>query len=207
MVLRKINCEKIGKRSNRRMLWIECTLLLVIWHYSALLWKYLGLENTLCTVRSCFCGFKVVPVHSRELGPNPEWGSRARTKSRMRLQSRDQIQAQQPLENMIFVSFSLSCLNFLSLQLAIIAIKTRHWALVKIYSLAVGVCCKASALAASAFATNTYVSAINLHQGSTEDLNPYNKLHLYELQLLALIHIYTAGLHLKAWLLWNARNW
>ena len=44
----------------------------------------------------------------------------------------------------------------------------------KIYSLAVGVCCKASALAASAFATNTYVSAINLHQGSAADLNPYN---------------------------------
>ena len=92
----------------------------------------------------------------------------------MRLKSRDQIQAQQPLENMIFVSFSQSCLNFLSLKIAIIAIKTRHWALVKIYSLAVGVCCKASALAASAFATNTYVSAINLHQGSAADLNPYN---------------------------------
>ena len=44
----------------------------------------------------------------------------------------------------------------------------------KIYSLAVGVCCKASALTASAFATNTYVSAINLHQGSAADLNPYN---------------------------------
>ena len=37
-----------------------------------------------------------------------------------------------------------------------------------------GVCCKASALTASAFATNTYVSAINLHQGSAADLNPYN---------------------------------
>ena len=45
----------------------------------------------------------------------------------------------------------------------------------QIYSLAVGVCCKASALAASAFATNTYVSAINLHQGSAADLNPYNR--------------------------------
>ena len=91
----------------------------------------------------------------------------------MRLQSRDQIQAQQPLENIIFVSFSKSCLNYLSLKLAIIAIKTRHCALVQIYSLAVGVSCKALALAASAFATNTYVSAINLHQGSAADLNPY----------------------------------
>ena len=45
----------------------------------------------------------------------------------------------------------------------------------QIYSLAVGVCCKASALAASAFATNTYVLAINLHQGSAADLNPYTK--------------------------------
>ena len=45
----------------------------------------------------------------------------------------------------------------------------------QIYSLAVGVCCKALALAASAFATNTYVSAINLHQGSAADLNPYIK--------------------------------
>ena len=34
--------------------------------------KYLGLENTLCTVRSSFCGFKVIPVHSREPGPNTE---------------------------------------------------------------------------------------------------------------------------------------
>ena len=47
----------------------------------------------------------------------------AGTKSRMRLLSRDQIQAQQPLEKMIFVSFSK---NFLSLKLAIIGIKTPH---------------------------------------------------------------------------------
>ena len=59
--------------------------------------------------------------------------------------------------------FSKSCFNFLSLKLAIIAIKTGHWALVQIYSLAVGVCSKALALAASGLATNTYVSAINLH--------------------------------------------
>ena len=131
-------------------------------YYSAKLWKYLGFENTLCSVRSCFCGFKVVPLHSREPGPNPD-----------RLLSRDQIQAQQPLENMIFVSFSQSCFNFLSLKLAIIAIKTRHWALVQNYSLVVGVCCKALALAASAFATNTSVSTINLHQCSAADLNPY----------------------------------
>ena len=37
--------------------------------------------------------------------------------------------------------------------------------------LAVGVCCKASALAASAVATNSYVSAINLHQCSAAGLN------------------------------------
>ena len=43
----------------------------------------------------------------------------------------------------------------------------------QIYSHAVGVCCKASALEASAFATNTCVSAINLHQCSAADLNPY----------------------------------
>ena len=104
-------------------------------------------------------------------GPGSQQG--AGTKSRMSPQSRDQIQAQQPLENMMFVSFSQSCFNFLSLKLAIIATKTRHWALVQIYSLAVGVCCKASALADSALAKNTYVSAINLHQGSAVDLNPY----------------------------------
>ena len=40
-------------------------------NYGALLKKYLGLENTLCSVRSCVCGFKVVPVHSSEPGPNP----------------------------------------------------------------------------------------------------------------------------------------
>ena len=40
-------------------------------HYSTLLWKYLGLENTLCSVRSCFCGFKLVQVHSSEPGFNP----------------------------------------------------------------------------------------------------------------------------------------
>ena len=108
----------------------------------------------------------------------------------MRLQSRDQIQAQQPLENMIFVSFSQSCLNFLSLKLAIIAIKTRHGALVQIYSLALGVCCKASALAASAFATNTYVSAINLHQGSAADLNPYN-IYIY---IYICMYVYTGKL-------------
>ena len=44
----------------------------------------------------------------------------------------------------------------------------------QIYSLAGGICNKASALAASALATNTYVSAINLHQCSAVDLNPYN---------------------------------
>ena len=33
--------------------------------------KYLCLENTLCSVRSCFCGFKVVPVHSSAPVPNP----------------------------------------------------------------------------------------------------------------------------------------
>ena len=44
----------------------------------------------------------------------------------------------------------------------------------QIYSLAKGVCCKALALAASALATNTYVSAINLHQCSAADLNPYD---------------------------------
>ena len=140
-------------------------------YYSTLLWKYLGLENTLCSVRSCFCGFKVVPIHSSE----PDWGSWAGTKSRLGLLSRDQIQIQQLLENTIFVSLSQSCFNFLSLKLAIVAIKTRHWALVQIYSLAVGVCCKASALATSAFATNTYVSAINLHQCSAADLIPYTK--------------------------------
>ena len=40
-------------------------------------------------------------------GPGSQQG--AGTKSRMRLQSRDQIQAEQPLENMIFVSFPQSC--------------------------------------------------------------------------------------------------
>ena len=65
--------------------------------------------------------------------------------------------------------------NFLSLKCAIIAIKISHWELVQIYSLAEGVCCKASALAASALATNTYVSAVYLHQCSAADLNPYSK--------------------------------
>ena len=53
----------------------------------------------------------------------------------------------------------------------------------QIYSLAVGVCCKASALAASAFATSTYVSAINLHHGSAADLNPYIIAHLSDEKL------------------------
>ena len=52
----------------------------------------------------------------------------------------------------------------------------------QIYSLAVGVCCKASALAASALATNTYVSAINMHQGSAADLNPYNTVYMWGLR-------------------------
>ena len=43
----------------------------------------------------------------------------------------------------------------------------------QIYSLAKGVCCKAIALVASALATNTLVSAINLYQCSAWDLNHY----------------------------------
>ena len=100
-------------------------------YYSALLWKYLGLENTLCSVRSCFCGFKVVPIHSSE----PDWGSWAGTKSRLGLPSRDQIQVQQLLENMIFVSLSQSFFNFLLLKLAIVAIKTRHGWLLQSFGL------------------------------------------------------------------------
>ena len=46
----------------------------------------------------------------------------------------------------------------------------------QICSLAEGVCCKATALAASALATNTYVSAINLYQCSAAGLNPYSKM-------------------------------
>ena len=64
---------------------------------------------------------------------------------------------------------------FLSLKPAIIVIKIRHWALVQIYSLAEVVCCKASALAASALLTKT---AINLHQCSASDLNPYNNINV-----------------------------
>ena len=63
----------------------------------------------------------------------------------------------------------------------------------QIYSLAEGVCCKASALAASALATNTYVSAINLHQCSAADLNPYNNNELARL----LTSIWTIGFQLK----------
>ena len=99
--------------------------------------------------------------------------------------SRDQIQDEAPepgpnpssatirKHDLCVISRELSD-YFLSLRCAIIAIKICHWTLMLIYSLAEGVCCKASALAASALATNTYVSAINLHQCSTADLNPYN---------------------------------
>ena len=45
----------------------------------------------------------------------------------------------------------------------------------QIYSLADGVFCKALA---SALATNTYVSAINLYQCSVADLNPYSIIYL-----------------------------
>ena len=63
---------------------------------------------------------------------------------------------------------------FLSLKLAIIAIKIQRRALEQIYSLAEGVCCKALALAALAFAKNTLVLAINLHQCSAADLYGYD---------------------------------
>ena len=60
----------------------------------------------------------------------------------------------------------------------VVAIKILRRALVQIYSLAERLfVAKAEASEASALATNTLVSAINLHQCSAADLNPYIVLH------------------------------
>ena len=61
----------------------------------------------------------------------------------------------------------------ISLLGIVIGIKNRRWALVKIYSRDVGVCCKSWGRQDRSFATNTHGEAINLHQCSVVGLNGY----------------------------------
>ena len=118
--------------------------------------------------------------------------------SRFTAGSRDQIQneAPEPGPNPGSATtrkhdFCVICLNFLSLKLAIIAIKTRHGALVQIYSLAVGVCCKSWGRQGRSFCNkHLRLGYKSVHQTwhdlqMTHKLNKKDKIFMFFTQILA----------------------